>query len=570
MNEFDARHRKSYDNNSMMMSHTTRRKLSQQNMKDEDQEGSSLLSSQDSATLRPALSNTSSVANGLAKTNTRGSDAGSGEDESEPTVATATSVNNGRKALFVTPLSRGNSSNRYERRSMGQFDIDGYDEHLDRIAGLDEYDYRTKKKFNSQWFKSSLISVLFMVLWYIFSLTISVYNKWMFSADHLNFKFPILTTSGHQLVQFTISCLVVKLLGGPYQRLVSATLTQNNNNKPADEESGLEENDGFSRLNRSKNQEEEDNMLAVEDDEDSLMLSDDESDKGPRRSISVPNAENPFDDERNRLTRSYRDEDNEEFKQEDAVTEDRWSWFKSYIRGVIPTATASGADIGLGNASLSLVSLSFYTMVKSSSLGFVLLFGILFKLEVPTWNIFAIIGVMSAGVVMMVAGEAEFQLVGFFLVLGAAMFSGLRWSLTQLLLRGDQNLNKVSTHNDPIKTIMYLTPPMGIFLFLWGSIFEGIPSFIQSPLWKEKGFFGGVIIMMIPGMIAFMMTLSEFFLLNRTSVLTLSIAGIFKELLTLAIAAIYFGDKLSLVNTIGLVTTLCAIIWYNIYRFRSN
>lgn len=46
---------------------------------------------------------------------------------------------------------------------------------------------------------------------YIFSLSISIYNKWMFSGEHLNFKFPLFTTCMHMLVQFSLASLVLYL-----------------------------------------------------------------------------------------------------------------------------------------------------------------------------------------------------------------------------------------------------------------------------------------------------------------------------------------------------------------------
>ena len=48
-----------------------------------------------------------------------------------------------------------------------------------------------------------------------------------------------------------------------------------------------------------------------------------------------------------------------------------------------------------------------------------------------------------------------------------------------------------------------------------------------------------------------MMTLCEFKLLTVAQVITLSVAGIFKELLTIILSSIIFGDKLSLINILG-------------------
>lgn len=73
-------------------------------------------------------------------------------------------------------------------------------------------------------------------------------------------------------------------------------------------------------------------------------------------------------------------------------------------------------------------------MCKSSSLGFVLLFAFLFKLERPTLKLVTIIAIITAGVIMMVSGETQFSLVGMIQVLSASAMGGLRWALTQKLL----------------------------------------------------------------------------------------------------------------------------------------
>lgn len=48
-----------------------------------------------------------------------------------------------------------------------------------------------------------------ILLWYTFSLLLSLYNKWMFAPAHLNFPFPLFVTGMHMLVQFLLSGLVL-------------------------------------------------------------------------------------------------------------------------------------------------------------------------------------------------------------------------------------------------------------------------------------------------------------------------------------------------------------------------
>lgn len=204
-------------------------------------------------------------------------------------------------------------------------------------------------------------------------------------------------------------------------------------------------------------------------------------------------------------------------------------------------------------------------MCKSSSLAFVLIFAFLFRLESVTWKLVGIIATMTLGVVMMVAGEVEFKLGGFILVIAAAFFSGFRWALTQILL-----LRNPATSN-PFSSIFFLAPVMFITLISIAIPVEGAGALIEGlkGVAKEKGALVAPLIILFPGMIAFLMTVSEFALLKRTSVVTLSIAGIFKEAVTISAAAIVFGDTMTAINVVGLVITIAAIAAYNWIKIRK-
>ncbi|ATY63382.1 nucleotide-sugar transporter, putative [Cordyceps militaris] len=318
-----------------------------------------------------------------------------------------------------------------------------------------------------------LINGGLILLWYIFSLSISLYNKWMFDKDRLNFAFPLFTTAMHMIVQFSLASLVLYFVPSfrPYHKHTSD-------------------------LGRSRHED------------------------GPNSS---------------KMSKLY------------------------YLTRVGPCGAATSLDIGLGNMSLKSITLTFYTMCKSSSLAFVLIFAFIFRLEKPTWRLVAIIAIMTVGVILMVSGEVEFKLSGFLLVISAAFFSGFRWGLTQLLL-----LRNPATSN-PFSSIFFLSPIMFITLFAMAIPMEGFSELFEGldRISQEFGTIMTPIFLLFPGCIAFLMIASEFALLQRTSVVTLSIAGIFKEVVTISAASVIFHDELSLVNFIGLLTTIVAIGAYN-------
>ncbi|KAK3354828.1 TPT-domain-containing protein [Neurospora tetraspora] len=342
---------------------------------------------------------------------------------------------------------------------------------LDQRIARDRISEAEKLEADRAVLKNAVINVTLILLWYFFSLSISLYNKWMFDPKKLNFRFPLFTTATHMLVQFSLASIVLFFF---------PSLRPTNGHK--------------SDLGQSRHE--------------------------PERPVMT-------------------------------------KWF--YLTRIGPCGLATGLDIGLGNASLQFITLTFYTMCKSSSLAFVLLFAFLFRLESPTWRLVAIIATMTFGVVMMVAGEVEFKLGGFLLVISASFFSGFRWGLTQILL-----LRNPATSN-PFSSIFFLAPVMFLSLMIIAIPVEGFSALFAGLkiIAEEHGMLMAPLLILFPGTIAFLMTASEFALLKRTSVVTLSIAGIFKEAVTISAAAIVFGDTMTVINVMGLLVTLAAITTYN-------
>lgn len=423
---------------------------------------------------------------------------------------------------------------------------------------LNQSDY-----FNNSGFFSRLylnyphlnITITSILFWYFFSMSISVYNRWMFSSENLDFKYPILITSFHQLILTILAILTLILF--PSFRL--STIDYRNLPNKEDTNSSNED----------------------------ITESDEQLNNEPV-TYTMP--------------------------------------IKEYLTKILPCSIASAGDIGLGNTAFRFITLSLYTMVKTSALIFVLLWGVFFKLEKLTLRIITIVCIMTFGVSMMVWGQhdgtttptststttpsdmsnsitngdllpdsntmssdnfnegtdklmkrifngiraagdlkgSHIIFIGVSLVLLSACMSGLRWALTQIMLKKNKRTK------NPILTMLYISPGMCVFLFLVGAIVEGVGNFLDADIWEIKGVSMTIILILIPGFLAFFMTLSEYVLLQYASLLTLSIAGIFKELLTIFVSWVVFGDKLSFINIIGLTITFADIIWYNIYRFQQN
>lgn len=145
-------------------------------------------------------------------------------------------------------------------------------------------------------------------------------------------------------------------------------------------------------------------------------------------------------------------------------------------------------------------------MCKSSSLVFVLLFAFAFRLEIFSWRLIGVITIITSGVVLMVATETQFVLGGMILVFSASALGGLRWALTEILLKKEE-----MGMNNPAATVFWLAPTMGLTLALLSAIFEGFGEVFRSKFFD--GFWttlNTLLFILAPGTLAFMMVMSEF------------------------------------------------------------
>ncbi|XP_054029618.1 solute carrier family 35 member C2 isoform X2 [Dryobates pubescens] len=164
---------------------------------------------------------------------------------------------------------------------------------------------------------------------------------------------------------------------------------------------------------------------------------------------------------------------------------------------------------------------------------------------------------IAAGLFMFTYKSTQFSTQGFVLVLCASFLGGIRWTLTQLLMQkaelGLQN---------PIDTMFHLQPLMVLGLFPLFVVFEGLPLSISEKLFHfhEAGMLLSLVgKLFLGGILAFGLSFSEFLLVSRTSSLTFSIAGVFKEICILFLATHLLGDRLSPLNWLGFAVCLSGI-----------
>ncbi|XP_038887955.1 probable sugar phosphate/phosphate translocator At1g06470 [Benincasa hispida] len=239
--------------------------------------------------------------------------------------------------------------------------------------------------------------------------------------------------------------------------------------------------------------------------------------------------------------------------------------WRDYFIKVVPTALGTALDVNLSNASLVSISVTFATMCKSGSPIFLLLFAFAFRLEAPSFRLSGIILIISVGILLTVAKETEFEFWGFIFVMLASVMSGFRWSMTQILLQREAYGLK-----NPFTLMSYVTPVMAIVTLML--------SLGLDP-WREftsNGYFNSIwhvtrscLLMLFGGALAFCMVLTEYILVSVTSAVTVTVAGVVKEAVTILVAVFYFHDKFTWLKGFGLIIIMIGVSLFNWYKYKK-
>ncbi|KAK6022268.1 hypothetical protein OSTOST_12042 [Ostertagia ostertagi] len=183
---------------------------------------------------------------------------------------------------------------------------------------------------------------------------------------------------------------------------------------------------------------------------------------------------------------------------------------KDQLRWLAPIGICASLDIGLSNWALEYVTVSLYTMAKSSSILFIVAFALLLRLERWRATLGLEAALIASGLFLFTWHSSQLDLTGLLLVELAASCTGVRWTVSA-------------------RSIMQRE----------GAGFDILRRY-------------------------------EYLLLVNTSGITLNIFGILKEVATLLLAHILNNDRLSWVNLAGLTLCLFGMALHGMTRKRQR
>jgi len=310
------------------------------------------------------------------------------------------------------------------------------------------------------------------LLWYAFSVTLVVYNKWILNSWEGGFKYPVTISMVHMIMKLLLSVLAVKFF--------------------------------------CRDQESRTDQLAVA---------------------------------------------------ESGMAKLTWS---TYMCSAVPVGVTTALDIAASNASFLYVSIPLYTIVKSSSILFVLFFSILYRLQPIQFSLIIVVFLISAGVVMAVYGDTDFSALGFGLVLGASCVGGYRWALTQLLMV------QIGSKLSALHTIYYISPAAAVTLIPFSLWLEGADLFSSKFVQEFHLFTLALMNTVGAGIFAFAMILVELELIKRTSSLSLAAISYVKQFLQIFLAMVVFGTVITLLNVFGMLLTVVGLFLYTYLKVEDS
>ena len=250
-----------------------------------------------------------------------------------------------------------------------------------------------------------------------------------------------------------------------------------------------------------------------------------------------------------------------------------------YWRNLAPVGAAMALDIALSNLSLAFITVSVYTVAKTSTIVFTLGLAFLFRFERPTWFLGGVVTLVVVGQVMSVEGDAQFDVFGFIMCLIAALMSALRWIFSQRVMHRDRDEPgdhakgiKDSHHvSHPVVFVSLIYPIMFVIVFTFSSLKERWWFAIPHSKWLASPIdvFVDLVVFACGASMAFCLTLAEFELLNETSAMSMMFIGVLKDIINIVCGMLLFGDKFGSANVVGLGLCMVGVVGYNKYKWEQ-
>jgi solute carrier family 35, member C2 len=239
---------------------------------------------------------------------------------------------------------------------------------------------------------------------------------------------------------------------------------------------------------------------------------------------------------------------------------------EQFKRYVLPIGASTAMEIGFSNVALLLLTVSFGTILKGAAPVFTMVWGIALGVEFFSVPLAVAVLVIAGGITLASVGEgSDFVALGFVLQLAATALGGLRWAMTHKLLKGAP-----SNLMPPNTAILYTSPATSLFILPFAALLEFRQAAVLLRTLALSDSLRLLALLFAIATLIFILLISEYWLVHDTSSLGLSVAGVFKECMTIGGGLLFFREHLTLLNLIGFLICQVGIAAYITLRFDSG
>ncbi|KAJ3688731.1 hypothetical protein LUZ61_017895 [Rhynchospora tenuis] len=228
-----------------------------------------------------------------------------------------------------------------------------------------------------------------------------------------------------------------------------------------------------------------------------------------------------------------------------------------YLTSVVPIGAMFAMTLWLGNSAYLYISVAFAQMLKAIMPVAVFLLGAAAGLEELSGRMFVIMSIISIGVVVASIGEVTIIWVGVVYQMGGVIAEALRLIFIEIFLK------KKGVRLNLISMMYYVSPCSALCLFVpW--IFLEKPKMDSSGSWNFPP-----LTLFLNCMCTFILNLSVFLVISRTSALTARVTGVVRDWVVVLLSAAIFADtKLTFVNIIGYGIAIAGVVAYNNHKLK--
>ncbi|EAW13767.1 uncharacterized protein ACLA_044870 [Aspergillus clavatus NRRL 1] len=225
---------------------------------------------------------------------------------------------------------------------------------------------------------------------------------------------------------------------------------------------------------------------------------------------------------------------------------------RMYCRSIIPIGLLYCGSLVCSNVVYLYLNISFIQMLKAAGPVVTLITSWSWRVAKPSAAAFINILVITISVALAVSGEVKFSWLGFCFQFASLVFDANRLVMVQILLSDSEY------RMDPLVSLYYFAPVCAVMTSVVASYTE-YPTFEWRAVMQT-----GWMVLLLSAAIGFMLNVSIFLLIGKTSGLAMTLISIPKNILLIAISVLLWHTPIHPLQILGYTVALVSLLFYSL------